>query len=316
MQARKWSTVLVAAVVVAAGLQGPVGCESAGPATPDPPDPPPPTTGAVNGVISSDAGGTVAGAIVTLARQGFASMTATSDAAGSFAFPSVEAGQWQASVAPVPGFRAGTGSSAAVTVVANQTASVDLELEVEPLGAAVGGRVLSGGNGIEGATIVLDGAGGNVGQTVSDSNGDYRFAGLDAGTYTVTVTPPAGFQVAQGDSASRTLTVDEGATGMADFALQREALSGTVIINLINFAFSDPNGSNTTVVRVGSTVRWVQTTGTFHTVTPDNHSQFTSQNMPAGAPSFEVTFNTEGTFAYFCNPHRGAGMVGTIEVVP
>jgi plastocyanin len=309
------SLLAITTLVAVAAIQGLAGCESGGPATPDTTDPPPPTTGAVTGVVASDAGGTVSGATVTLARLGSASLNTTSGSDGSFSFATVEAGQWQASVAPVAGFKTGSESTATVTVVSNQTATVNLELEAEPLRGAVEGRVLSGGTGVEGATVALDAAGGNVGQTTSDSDGDYEFEDLDAGSYTVTVTPPSGFQIAQGDSASRTVTVVEGDTAKVDFALDRQALSGSVVINLVNFAFSDPNGSNSTVIRKGTTVRWVQTTGTFHTVTPDGHTQFQNRDMPAGAPSFEVTFNTEGTFAYFCSPHRGAGMTGTIEVV-
>ncbi|MFC6787572.1 plastocyanin/azurin family copper-binding protein [Halobaculum halobium] len=31
--------------------------------------------------------------------------------------------------------------------------------------------------------------------------------------------------------------------------------------------------------------------------------------------SFEVTFETTGTYEYYCDPHRSLGMVGTVEVV-
>ena len=305
-------------LLVGGTVVGLAACDGGGPATPDGNDPPAVTTGAVTGVVRSDTGAPIPGAPVTLARQGHTSLTATSGADGAFTFQSVEAGVWQASVAAVPGFQTGSGSSTAVSVVASQTTTVNLELEAEPedSGGSVKGLVLSGGTGVEGAVVALDGSGGSVGQTTSDSDGSYEFEDVEAGSYTVTVAPPAGFQIAQGDSATRTVTVTDGDTVSADFALQREALSGTVVINLVNFAFSDPNNSNSTVVRKGTTVRWVQTTGTFHTVTPDGHNQFQNRNMPGGAPAFEVTFDTEGTFAYFCSPHRGVGMAGTIEVVP
>ena len=241
-----WSALLL--VIATQGLGA---CDSGGPADPDPPDPPATTTGTVTGIVQSDAGAPIAGAPVTLDRQGFPSLSATSGANGSFTFQSVEAGVWQAAVAAVPGFKTGSESSASATVVASQTTTVNLELEAEPedSGGGVKGVVLSGSSPVEGAAVALDGSGGNVGQATSDSDGSYEFESLVAGSYTVTVTPPAGFQIAQGDSASRTVTVSDGDTAVADFALEREALSGTVVINLVNFGFSDPNSSNNTVIR-------------------------------------------------------------------
>lgn len=35
-----------------------------------------------------------------------------------------------------------------------------------------------------------------------------------------------------------------------------------------------------------------------------------------GGESYEHTFETEGTFEYFCIPHESVGMLGTIEVTP
>jgi uncharacterized protein (TIGR03382 family) len=74
---------------------------------------------------------------------------------------------------------------------------------------------------------------------------------------------------------------------------------------------------------VGDSVKWVQTTDVFHTVTstasnadagsqqPDGRFD---EDMPADSrKEFTVTFNGLGTFAYYCRPHA-SWMYGTITV--
>ena len=69
-------------------------------------------------------------------------------------------------------------------------------------------------------------------------------------------------------------------------------------------------------VRVGGTVRWINATPTFHTITPNTPSQagaWTSQNVPAQQGFiFSHTFNTAGDFNYLCRVH--AGMTGVVRV--
>ena len=84
-------------------------------------------------------------------------------------------------------------------------------------------------------------------------------------------------------------------------------------------------------IHVGDTVRWtwdspghsvVSGTATATTETPDgkfcspsdtNCSTIQLSNMGA---TYEHTFNTAGTFPYFCAPHGTLGMTGTIQVSP
>lgn len=81
--------------------------------------------------------------------------------------------------------------------------------------------------------------------------------------------------------------------------------------------------------RVGQTVVWVNVSSMPHTVTadPDLAGNAASVSLPAGAApfasplvsaggSFSYTFTVPGTYRYFCQPHEGAGMIGTIVVVP
>ena len=78
-------------------------------------------------------------------------------------------------------------------------------------------------------------------------------------------------------------------------------------------------------IRVGDTVQWSWSSGG-HTVTSGSQcsadGQFCSpsdSNCASALPSnqgatYSHTFSTAGTFPYFCIPHCGFGMVGTIVV--
>ncbi|HEX2168243.1 MAG TPA: plastocyanin/azurin family copper-binding protein [Longimicrobiales bacterium] len=81
--------------------------------------------------------------------------------------------------------------------------------------------------------------------------------------------------------------------------------------------------------RVGQTVVWVNTSSMPHTVTadpslagnaasvslPEGAEPFASPLVDAGG-SYSRTFTVAGTYRYFCQPHEGAGMIGTIVVAP
>lgn len=87
-------------------------------------------------------------------------------------------------------------------------------------------------------------------------------------------------------------------------------------VSVVNNQFLPKNQT----VPVGSKVRWVWATGARnHTVTPDA-TQPPRSGDPVDAPfTYEFTFNTPGTFQYFCEVHGnagGVGMSGTITVTP
>lgn len=74
-------------------------------------------------------------------------------------------------------------------------------------------------------------------------------------------------------------------------------------------------------IDVGDTVTWENGADRFHTITPgsgpnddDPHDEWDRQTMEAADDTFEHTFNTAGTFEYFCEPHFDVGMRGTIIV--
>ena len=80
-------------------------------------------------------------------------------------------------------------------------------------------------------------------------------------------------------------------------------------------------------IEAGETVLWENTTYVVHTVTcdPEKATMDRSVQLPEGANTFgsgkmepgntfEYTFETKGTFKYFCEPHEGANMSGTVIV--
>lgn len=81
-------------------------------------------------------------------------------------------------------------------------------------------------------------------------------------------------------------------------------------MELRNFEFSRPELR----IEAGTTVRWRNTTSSFHTVTPDGHAVWTEWQTASSGETFEVTFDEAGTYPYYCSPHRGLGMAGTVIV--
>jgi plastocyanin len=81
-------------------------------------------------------------------------------------------------------------------------------------------------------------------------------------------------------------------------------------VTISNFAFSAP----TVTIARGQTVRWRNTTGSFHTVTPDGHEAFAERQANAPGQAFETRFDTPGRYRYYCVPHRALGMTGEIVV--
>lgn len=80
-------------------------------------------------------------------------------------------------------------------------------------------------------------------------------------------------------------------------------------------------------ISVGDTVEFRNVSAFVHSVStrPATPEEAASTELPAGAESFDSgdidaggiyrqTFTVPGTYKYFCDPHHGAGMVGTIIV--
>lgn len=73
-------------------------------------------------------------------------------------------------------------------------------------------------------------------------------------------------------------------------------------------------------IKAGDTVKWVNNKLPPHNVVFDSTKVKNAEKLSHKAllfspgESFEVTFDEAGEYPYYCEPHRGAGMVGTITV--
>jgi plastocyanin len=164
-----------------------------------------------------------------------------------------------------------------------------------------------------GVTVELFAAGSSavLDSEQTGSNGVAAFGGLEAGSYEAEVTVPAGFVLGDGETARRTVTVAAGATQRVEVALVTDESSTVVEVRLTSGLQFDPSE---VTIEPGMTVRWINASSMLHTITPDGHSEWSRVEMSTQDQTFEHTFETAGTFPYFCEPHQSAGMTGTITV--
>lgn len=67
-------------------------------------------------------------------------------------------------------------------------------------------------------------------------------------------------------------------------------------------------------VKKGTTVTWVNKDTAKHDVTPVNETdEFEASKLFGKGETYQVTFNTVGTYEYYCSPHPY--MKGVVEVV-
>ncbi len=89
--------------------------------------------------------------------------------------------------------------------------------------------------------------------------------------------------------------------------------NGTISIS--GTSFSPANAT----INVGESVTWVWNGGT-HSVTHGTDPNLPETRLfdegPKSSGSFTFTFNTPGSYPYFCRPHFSMGMKGTITVNP
>lgn len=107
-----------------------------------------------------------------------------------------------------------------------------------------------------------------------------------------------------------------GATGVV--TAQEGGGTTTVIVGPGGDTSYDPE---TVYVSPGSTVRW-EWDSDFHNIVVENQPDAADWSGTEGGPSvtydtghtYEFTFETLGTYDYFCQPHRQQGMVGSVVV--
>lgn len=153
-----------------------------------------------------------AGATVTL--SGAATAVATADASGVFTFSAVANGSY--TVTPSKTGFVFTPANRAVIVSGASVAAVDFS------GAPVPTFSLSGS--VAGGTATVNLTGGATATTTTDAAGNYSFAGLPAGTYTVTPVK-SGYTVSP---ANQTVTIASANVTAVNFTTQAVLISGTI----------------------------------------------------------------------------------------
>ena len=65
----------------------------------------------------------------------------------------------------------------------------------------------------------------------------------------------------------------------------------------------------------GDTVKFINNKLAPHNAVFDGHEEYSHADLAfAPGESWEETFTTAGTYEFYCEPHRGAGMVGKVVV--
>jgi plastocyanin len=92
----------------------------------------------------------------------------------------------------------------------------------------------------------------------------------------------------------------------------------TANVTVADFLFTDgASSTTTTTITAGDTVMWTWSGTATHSVTADDNSFDDPAGSAKASGAFGHTFNTPGTFAYYCRVHGapgGNGMSGTIVV--
>ena len=72
---------------------------------------------------------------------------------------------------------------------------------------------------------------------------------------------------------------------------------------------------STVNIKAGDTVKFVNNKLAPHNAVFDGHDELSHSDLAfAPGESWEETFSEAGTYDYYCEPHRGAGMVGKVIV--
>ena len=72
---------------------------------------------------------------------------------------------------------------------------------------------------------------------------------------------------------------------------------------------------STVNISSGDTVKFVNNKLAPHNAVFEGHDELSHPDLAfAPGESWEETFSTAGTYNYYCEPHRGAGMVGKVVV--
>jgi len=157
--------------------------------------------------------------------------------------------------------------------------------------------------------LFAPGAGSATAVVGTNSAGVASFTSVDEGSWEVEVVVPQSFGLDTGETERKDVSVVAGQTATASFRLIDVFVGETVEANG-NLQFSP----STLTIGADTQVRWMNVSVELHTVTPDGHSEWSAASLPEEGDVFIHTFDTPGTYEYYCEPHVGQGMTGTVIV--
>ena len=165
--------------------------------------PPPPPTGSIDGLVSIEGQG-IDAVSVTLSNGA----SATTANGGMFRFDGVEAGAYTVTISNYPADASFDQTSAAATISTDgETVTVNFPGTFIRT-SSIMGTVTVENEGLVGVTVKLSGTGES--ESLTDGNGQYAFAGLRAGNYTIEISGFDDEDVSFGSSSSAaTLAVGE-----------------------------------------------------------------------------------------------------------
>ena len=71
----------------------------------------------------------------------------------------------------------------------------------------------------------------------------------------------------------------------------------------------------TVTIKAGDTIKWSNNKMSPHNVVFENDAEKSHKQLVfSPGESYETTFKEPGEYSYYCEPHRGAGMVGKVIV--
>ncbi len=231
------------------------------------------------------------------------SRTTTTNPAGNYLFTDLPPGTYTVTATPPAGFNATTPNPQTVTVAAGQAiTTVDFGFRQAPgvIGDTVfndingNGAQEAGEPGLAGVLVTLMGTdvNGNLVTltTTTDANGNYQFANVLPGNYTVTITPPGGFAGTTPTTLPVTLLPNQ-VINTIDFGLRQ--IPG----NIGDTVFNDVNGNGVQDLgEVGVGGVTVTLTGTDAngnpvalTTTTNSSGNYQFTNVPPGSYSVTIT---------------------------
>lgn len=152
-------------------------------------------------VLANGAG--VSGVTVTATAPGEPTLTAVTDANGDYSFPRLPSGAYEVTMSTPAGYSAIGPTTRTESVAAADVADVDFELA--RLGSFSGTVLTDDGDPVSGAVITVD-TGAGTQQLTTAADGSFGLGDLPPGTYSLTITPPAGTTIVGATSLSVVIT--------------------------------------------------------------------------------------------------------------